>query len=206
GDSYEVIFEEITDGELCGYGYDWENDIIYPLTCLTWQIRNSTTGDTLLPHQKIPGYGEDPDDQPIIDGFRVKVNNIPRTFTNFEVIANAAGPIEPTEPGALFFGGFPVPTEYDPDGYISERQQATADGQWGIHTADNGGTTGAGTRGGFDAFLARTTRDGGNWRQIIPYDFEMRFTGSNANPGVEGGVAIEAYNDDNVFWVPFELW
>ncbi len=34
----------------------------------------------------------------------------------------------------------------------------------------------------------------------------MRFTGSNDNPGVAGGYAIEWYNDENVFWVPFELW
>jgi len=38
------------------------------------------------------------------------------------------------------------------------------------------------------------------------YDYEWRFTGDNASPGVNGGYGIEAFVDDNVFWVPFELW
>ena len=34
----------------------------------------------------------------------------------------------------------------------------------------------------------------------------MRFTGDNSTPGIGGSYAIEWFNDDNVFWVPFELW
>ncbi|MCK4373658.1 MAG: hypothetical protein KAW61_10940, partial [candidate division Zixibacteria bacterium] len=41
---------------------------------------------------------------------------------------------------------------------------------------------------------------------IGPYDYEMRFTGDNSNPGVNGSYAVEFYPVDDVFWVPFELW
>ena len=42
--------------------------------------------------------------------------------------------------------------------------------------------------------------------RIAIYDFEMRFTGSNANPGVGGGYAWDAFNTGQSYWVPFELW
>ncbi|MCK4605709.1 MAG: hypothetical protein KAU35_00290 [candidate division Zixibacteria bacterium] len=142
---------------------------------------------------------------PMADGLLFKVAGPPPSLEEFQVVANRAGVIDPPEAGAFPWPGFPVPTEVDPDGYPTDGQQV-GDGLWGFHTADNGGTNGGGTRGGYDAFLARATRDGGNLGVIGGYDYEMRFTGDNASPGVNGGYAIEAYLDDNVFWVPFELW
>ena len=41
---------------------------------------------------------------------------------------------------------------------------------------------------------------------ICHSDYEMRFTGDAGSPGVHGSYAIEVYENDNVFWVPFELW
>jgi hypothetical protein len=87
-----------------------------------------------------------------------------------------------------------------------DANQQVGDGLWGIHTADDGGSSGGGTRGSYAAFLSRAARDGANWPFLIPYDFEIRFTGSNDEPGVNGSYVIEWFNDDNVFWVPFELW
>jgi hypothetical protein len=86
------------------------------------------------------------------------------------VVANAAGPLDPSEGGAADFAGFPSlqPTA---------RQQTTGQ-RWLFHTGDNG------TRGDYASFLSRTTRDGGNWPEIIPYDFEMRFT-SGGSVGVD---------------------
>jgi hypothetical protein len=98
-----------------------------------------------------------------------------------------------------------VPTDVDPDGNPTNGQQV-GNGRWLFHTADNGGTSGGGTRGSFDAFVARVTRGGGNIPIIGPYDYEMRFTGDNATPGVNGSYAAEFYPVDDVFWVPFELW
>ena len=138
------------------------------------------------------------DQSPIVDGIQFKVIGAPLDFKKFSVVANGNGAIDPAEGGAFDFGNFPSdrPTE----------AQQVGDGLWGIHTADNGGTNDGGTRALYDAFISRATRDGGNWPEIIPYDFEMRFTGSNANPGVGGSQAYEYFNDGNVFWVPFELW
>jgi hypothetical protein len=100
-----------------------------------------------------------------------------------------------------------VPTERDPDGYIDPAvQQVNNQMQWGFHTADNGGTCDGGTRCCYDAFLSRVLRDGDNDAILGSWDWELRFTGDNADPGTAGGYAIEWYNDDNVFWVPFELW
>jgi hypothetical protein len=139
------------------------------------------------------------------DGFAFRVSHSGSVFTLFEVVSNGAGPLNPPEPGALYFAGFPVPTEYDISGYITDRQQV-GEGHWAFHTADDGGTNGGGTRGPFSEFVDRVTRAGFNNNAIRGYDYEMRFTGSNDNPGVAGGYAIERYAGDNVFWVPFELW
>lgn len=145
------------------------------------------------------------EDYPIVDGLLIKVSGPAPSVELFEVVANADGPIDPAESGAFPWADFPCPTGVDPDGYPTDGQQVAA-GLWGFHTADNGGTSGGGTRGGYDAFISRATRDGGNLPIIGAYDYEMRFTGDNASPGVNGSYAIEAFNDDNVFWVPFELW
>jgi len=135
---------------------------------------------------------------PTADGIQFRVQGAPNDFKLFEVVANGNGPIDPPVGGALDFGGFP---SLRPDD-----TQQVGEGHWAVHTADNGGSSGGGDRGDFDAFKSRVTRAGGNWPAIIPDDFEMRFTGDNSNPGVGGGYAQEVFNDDNVFWVPFELW
>src|SRR3989339_19485 len=137
-------------------------------------------------------------ESPVVDGIQFRVIGAPLDFKNFTVVANGNGPLNPPEGGAFDFGNF-----------SSDRPtsgQQVGEGLWGIHTADDGGTADGGTRGLYDAFISRVTRDGDNWDEIIPYDFELRFTGSNDNPGVGGSQAFEAFNDNNVFWVPFELW
>ncbi len=142
------------------------------------------------------------DESPTADGLQFKVIGAPLDFKNFEVVANANGPLDPHAGGALDFGGFPSERPGD--------DQQVGEGHWAIHTADNGGSDdGGGTRGQYDAFLDRGTRSGGNWPEIIPYDFEMRFNGSNANPGVGGSQAYDGFDtvvDADVVWVPFELW
>ncbi|MEW6412747.1 MAG: FlgD immunoglobulin-like domain containing protein [Candidatus Zixiibacteriota bacterium] len=164
-----------------------------------WHLIDQTTALTV--RENIPVTVVD-----TVLGLEISVDLGVSAFSSFEVVANAAGVLDPPEPGALAFAGFPVPTEYDPSGYISDRQQSTDDGQWAIHTDDNGGTSGGGTRGSYDAFLDRVTRTGANYEAIGCYDYEMRFTGSYDNYGTNGSYVFEWYNDENVFWVPFELW
>jgi hypothetical protein len=168
-----------------------------------WDLNDVTLGQVKLADQSNQ-TGDD--DFRVVDGFIVRVSGPPpeQLFTSFQVVANAGGVVDPPEPGAFWFGDFPVPTINDPDGYITEAQQINNAMQWGIHTADDGGTCGGGTRGSLEKFLERSVRNG---TEIVgAYDYEMRFTGSYDDPGTNGGYAIEWYNDDNVFWVPFEIW
>ncbi|MDH4035602.1 MAG: dockerin type I domain-containing protein, partial [candidate division Zixibacteria bacterium] len=139
------------------------------------------------------------------EGFAVQVEASTSIFGSFQVVANGAGELDPPESGAHPTAGFPVPTDVDPDGFPTDGQQVGG-GRWLFHTGDNGGTSGGGNRGSFEAFEVRVTRNGGNDGVIGNCDYEMRFTGDNSNPGVGGSYAVEAFEDDNVFWVPFELW
>jgi len=130
-------------------------------------------------------------------------------FTSFEVTANADGPLDPPEPAAAVWAGFPTPREYDTTGYPTDRQQV-GPAIWLIHTGDNGGSSGGGTRSSYAAFLTRVTRpseDGGaRLSRLGSYDWEMRFTGSNSDPGVGGSYAWGgAFSTVQAYWVPFEL-
>lgn len=167
-----------------------------------WDLIDETLGQTLL------------DDRPLntedtIDGLVISVTGEQLIFESFQVVANAGGVLDPPDAGALAFAGFPVPTERDPNGYPTVDQQITDfpyDVYWGIHTEDNGGSSGGGTNASYEAFLNLVTRNGANNEAIGSYDYEMRFTGTNDNPGTSGSYAAEWPESNHAFWVPFELW
>jgi len=180
-----------------------------------WHVVDSTTGDTVVNNWSNQSDVEG-NNYPVADGILFKAFGPPPSIELFSVVANANGPIDPPESGAAPWADFPVPTDVDPDGYPTSGQQADtlmADG-WLFHTADNGGSCAGGERyyfdhtlysGEVDGFLSRSVRND-NIARVGPYDYEMRFTGSYDDPGTNGGYAIEWYLDDNVFWVPFEIW
>lgn len=190
----EVEAHIVNPDALTGHDYQVEIDSIVGLGAV-WHLIDATLGDTVLTDQT--NFSGDENYQ-ITDGFQVKVIDPTGGFTSFEVVANLAGALIPSEGAAAGFAGFPSNAPTD--------RQQIGDGMWFFHTADNGGTSGGGTRGSYEAFLQRVTRNGGNNTARGNDDYEMRFTGSNDNPGIGGSWAIEAFNDDNVFWVPFELW
>lgn len=161
-----------------------------------WHLIDSTTGDTVLYNQTNQSGNND---YVPVDGMLVKVQGPPAGFKNFEVVANGSGALDPSEGGAFDFASFPSIRPTD-------RQQNGA-GLFGIHTADNGGTVDGGTRGAYTAFLSRVLRDGGNNAILGSYDYEIRFTGTQSNPGVNGGYGWQAFGTgENSFWLPFELW
>ncbi|MGH7493475.1 MAG: T9SS type A sorting domain-containing protein [bacterium] len=137
------------------------------------------------------------------DGFQLRIVGAPNSFKFIQTVANAAGPIDPPTNGSFSFNnsGFPTPDGgpviAPPNPGANDRplnQQSTNASTWGVHTADNG------SRASFDAFLVRTSNNGGNWAHIIPYDWEIRFTAA-------GGYAYDAFGTSNkVIQVPFELW
>ncbi len=109
-------------------------------------------------------------------------------FTGFQVVANAAGPLAEPVGAAADFQGFPGALPR------ANEDQQVGDGQWMIHTFDNG------NRRTFDDFLDRTVFGRANGtRFLVPYDFELRFT-------AEGGKGWNAFRDRSVVDVPFELW
>jgi len=164
-----------------------------------WDLNDVTLGTTVLSRQ-LNQLGDDAYFE--TDGFIVKVLGPDPGFLSFQCVANAAGPIDPPEAAAAPWEGFPVPTGVDVDGYPTDGQQV-GEGLWLLST----GSAGLGVdRGPFTEWLARTMRGQSWWDQLGSYDFEMRFTGSNDNPGVNGGYAWMAFSTGESHWVPFELW
>ncbi len=211
GDTYRIVFADtpgIVIDTIVPDPINEPNVVIYDSTNIAWHLMNVTTGQTLLMWQT---NQNNDNDYMVTEGFMVKVSGPPPGFDGFSVVANADGPLDPPDAGAFNFADFPVPTFRDEEGYITDAQQVYRDangrhGQWGFHTADVGGGTCSGsTWDDYEAFLERCLRSD-NATRVGIYDFEMRFTGTYDDPGVGGSYGIEWYNDDNVFWVPFELW
>lgn len=196
GDTYRVVFvDSMVDTTA-------DPDTVIYFDELRWHLENVTKGTRPLAFQSnLSGDNA----YLAVDGFYVKVQGPPVDFLSFDVVANANGAIDPPEGGAFDFGNFP-------SNRPTAAQQVTdtlyGEARWGIHTADvGGGTCNGSAYWDYEHFLSRTTRDGSNFSRIGSYDYEIRFTGSYDNPGVGGSYAIEYFNnDDNVFWVPFEVW
>ncbi len=170
GHTYRVVFRDSI-----GFG-------------LVWDLIDVTAGDSIVLGGQTNFSGDDL--YAITNGFRVEVSQNTDPFKNFEVVANADGPLDPPEGGAADFQGFPSlqPTT----------RQQVGDGRWLIHTGDDG------TRGSYDKFKSRTTRDGGNAAAIGISDYEWRFTYDTGNYALRyNGFG---YASDAPIPVPFELW
>jgi hypothetical protein len=164
---------------------------------LGWQLRDRSTGEIKLREGTFPA-GEHPA-YPVIDGIEYRVRSVPPGFASFQVVANAAGPVNPPEMGCFAFynNGFPflINARY-PDGTDRPNwgvQQSINVGVWGIHTAmtvENDGS--------FAYFKERVLSDDDITR-FIPYDYEMRFT-------QRGGLGKWAFEMGGTYPVPFELW
>jgi hypothetical protein len=131
------------------------------------------------------------------DGLQVILEGSVQRFTRFEVVANGAGPLVPSEQGCLAFNssGFPLLNGSDRP---SEAQQV-GPAEWGIHTGGVSSDFSYETR-----FVPRTMRTSpysgtSNWDRVTTYDFEIRFTGSS-------GKAYMGFTNFLVVDVPFELW
>jgi len=186
GANYEVFFTEDTDTNSATYGQ------------ILWNLRRDGTPVSGVQNQVIASSNEDPTRaRPIVDGLEIVVTGPPPEFKRFEVISNAAGPVDPPEMGCFAFNanGFPLlfnslyPDGTDrPDG----ARQQTNGSTWGFNV---GGGANDGT---WETFLSRSLRNDDADR-AIPYDFEMRFTAA-------GGWGNWAFTSGNSAPVPFELW
>ena len=195
GHIYEIFFTEDTDSNSATFEQ------------LLWNVRDTNTNEVKVANQVQRETLDETDTQPIFDGLQVKVTGPELTFTSFQVVQNANGPVDPPEIGCFAFNNngfpflfndlYPAPDGTDrPDG---DRQQANGS-TWGIHT----GVTDSPNEDLFSWFITRVTQGGARWSEISPYDWEIRFTYEADNWGLVPGAFGFPAND--LQQVPFELW
>jgi hypothetical protein len=116
---------------------------------------------------------------------------------SFDVVHNAAGPLDPPVCAAFGFNASGYPLDCVGDDRPEAGQQASGSGLWGISTAMSlactGGEAGCGL---YASFLQRSLRAG--VERLGTYEYEMRFEG--------GGKAFRAFEDQQFMDVPFSIW
>ena len=206
---------------------DVDNDASFPdmlnanksgvSTVVTYDVTDVNTGAKVFDGAQVAASagiaGPEGVDVLQFDGLSLDVAGAPDGFLSFRMVANGGGAID--QAAAFDFQGFPV--EGRPDG----AQQVTNGGQWGIHTG-----RGAGQNAGYAEFLNRTILGRGGWGNIMPYDFEVRFTqacydgwraafdageaiAATPSPtGCYGYDRFSALTDDGnaIMYLPFEVW
>ncbi|MBN1638930.1 MAG: T9SS type A sorting domain-containing protein [Ignavibacteriales bacterium] len=173
-----------------------------------WNLKDSTTNSYLIEDYYELNEGEF---SPVRKGFLLEVNGPPADFKNFQVVANANGPLDPPEMGTFAFNanGFPFLIDYngnpiydedgDPIDRPSSNQQVGA-GMWGI--CANGTSNAL-----YDDFITRTTNYTGGFGEairgvdyLIPRDYEIRFTSDSSKAFFNWSAPVF------VGKVPFQLW
>jgi hypothetical protein len=170
---------------------------------LWWRVTDLTTAEVKLNIAPLANRPDFPN--PVVDGIEFQLIKAPQDFKSFEVVANAAGPIDPSEIGCIAFNnGFPLLfNNLYPQGATSPNssRQQTNGSMWVVHTGNTPANDGT-----YSYFKLRVTQGDTLWPLIIPYDFEIRFTGSGG-----WGFAPNAYTTGELIGgtpieVPFELW
>ncbi|MFQ5570308.1 MAG: hypothetical protein ACE5G0_11575 [Rhodothermales bacterium] len=137
-----------------------------------------------------------------VDGQQVSVTGPVPDFTAFQVIANAAGPVDPPNMGAFAFNSSGFPLVGGNDRPTRGVQQSTNNSAWGIHTG--GGSRSKYNNDGGQSFIERSIRNG--FGPIGSNNFEWRFSQRCALPNNGACQAWRGFTDGQIFDVPFELW
>ena len=189
-------------------------------TVITYDVVDQTTGTKVFDGAAVAANagiaGPEGIDVLQFDGLSLDVAGAPNDILGFEVVANAAGPINPPAMGAFAFNsnGFPLVGGLDRP---AAGQQATNAALWGIHTGRSGTADPS-----WATFVSRALRNG--WGDLVPYDFEVRFTAACRTAWATAQAASETivaapvaggcygYDRFGVFdghslqSIPFEVW
>jgi hypothetical protein len=170
GDSGGVLAKVVNPAGVTGATYEVSvyNTDLDGEDVLTFNLVNATTGESIINGANyVAANGAAVplgDDLLVEDGLSFSINSAPPDWKAMITVANAAGPIDMIANFAFNANGFPF---YNGTDRPSAGQQSTNSGLWGIHTGEGFGDK-------YEVFLARSMRNG--WDNIVPHDFEIRFT------------------------------
>ncbi len=189
GNQYSVEFETDTTGE---------EDVV------VWYIERN--GERILEGQTNQNADVE---SPIVDGIQFRVIGAPLDFKGFDITANGNGEVTGAE------------CTYEVTQIGSDMKGVSADWYRDVLLSLNGGAlsgcydpmqegggyffcvAGGPSIGDHQAALGRWSRDGARWSQIIPNNYEMRWTGDPGNPAGKGWMA---FSTGALVDVPFSLW
>ncbi len=135
----------------------------------------------------------------VLDGLLWTIRGPSPGFKDFQVTANAGGPVDPPAYAAITWNNFPNAQSVG----LDRSRQQTNGSIWMTHA---GGASQA-----YDSFFARSTRNGSNSPYIGIRDYEMRFTERCANQ-INGVIepndclGLRAFSDGSLIELPIELW
>ncbi|MEM6647745.1 MAG: hypothetical protein AAF730_15980, partial [Bacteroidota bacterium] len=200
GDSYEVRIIEIEVDE------DGNTELGY-------DIVNTTTGEAIVDGReffarngKVPPFGPD---ILVAEGLSFSVEGAAPDFVDFRVVANAAGPLAEFAGASSDWQGFPGIGRASRGG-----PQQTNASTWHIHTGDNGSRA-AYSGADNENFLGRTILSRTGWSDVVPFDYEWRFSERCVNSFLAGTPECFGYDrfsvtdsDPNreLAGIPFEVW
>ncbi len=165
GHEYEIFFTRDADSSSATDGE------------LFWNLRDKTTGEMKLEHQRISSDTTTANDQLIVDGLLIQVISPKPGIKAIVEIANRNGPLPPED-------------------WDSEGAPYQGNNVWHSLNAPSDLNRFYLSAGGGDGSIERHMRSIANSEG---HDYEMRFT-------QEGGIYVWWYNDSTWAQVPFEWW
>jgi hypothetical protein len=162
--------------------------------CTTFDILRGT--ETVFNGAELAECAPQRENLIVIDGLLFSITGPEPGVNSFNIVHNAAGPVNPPVCGSYQFNGSGFPADCGSD-RPPVGSQSTSGQQWGIHAGGANGNYGPASDG--SSFLGRATRGRGIDALIGAYDFEIRFTS-------RGGKAEKGFQDGAIIDVPFEIW
>ena len=164
---------------------------------ITYSVKRDDV--TLFDGRSIDYAAPQRDNVMVLDGLLWTIRGPSPGFKDFQVTANAGGPVDPPAYAAITWNNFPNAQGVG----LNRARQQTNGSIWMTHAG--------GAQQPYASFVARSTRGGGNSDYIGIRDYEMRFTERCAN-GINGVLepsdclGLRAFSDGSLIEIPIELW